>query len=476
MSSKKYNISKRDPSRPQDVGVTGSSSDDLHDRIRLRIEGLAAGGRGVARSEGIVWFVAGGLPGDEVLAEPIRRRARFVEATSTGFVEPSPDRREPACLIQPRCGGCPWMPLDEGLQREWKVRLIQDALDRIGGLGGARPEPVRTPSTPLGYRNRMEFALCWGGGATPVIGFHSSGLDRGVIDVARCPLQHDEANQVLDSVRSFVTRRSSRDAWRSKVRCQARLLIRRSDLSGEIQVGLRESARPLPQARELASFLMRRHEKVTGVVKLIAPAGRRGGTRAQVLAGRDWIEERVAGTRVRLPVTSFLQVSTSGAQALVGLVHELAGEVESAKIVELYGGVGFFSMELVRGGAVSATVCEADLGAVTAGREAIADAGLHGIEFVHDDVRSFVAGHADRRDVGLIVANPPRTGLGQGVAQSLRSWRAARMILISCDPATLARDLKVLVEDGFYRVERIVPVDLFPQTAHIETAVLLTSA
>jgi tRNA/tmRNA/rRNA uracil-C5-methylase (TrmA/RlmC/RlmD family) len=322
----------------------------------------------------------------------------------------------------------------------------------------------------------MEFALCWGGGATPVIGFHASGSERGVIDVARCPLQHDEANRVLDSVRSFVTRRSSRDAWRSRVRCQARLLIRRSDLSGEIQVGLREAARPLPQARELAAFLMRRHEKVTGVIKLIAPTGRRGGTRAQVLAGRDWIEERVAGSRVKLPVMSFLQVSTSGAQALVQLVHELAGEVESAKIVELYGGVGLFSMDLVRRGAASATVCEADLGTITAGREAVAEAGLHGIDFVREDVRSFVTGRADRGDVDLIVANPPRTGLGKGVARSVRSWGSARMILISCDPATLARDLKVFVEDGLYRVERIVPIDLFPQTAHIETAVLLTSA
>jgi 23S rRNA (uracil1939-C5)-methyltransferase len=367
------------------------------------------------------------------------------------------------------------MPLDEDLQREWKLRLIRDALDRIGGLGEVRPESARTSSTPLAYRNRAEFALCWGGGAAPVVGFHASVPDRGVIDVEQCPLQHDEANRVLDSVRSFVARRSMGNAWRSRVRCQARLLIRRSDCSGEILVALREVDRPLPEAHELATFLTHRHENISGVVRLIAPPGRRGGGRTQVLAGRDWIEERIAGIRLRLPVASFLQVSTAGAQELVRLVSELAGDVVSAKIVELYGGAGLFSMELIRRGALSAIVCEADPGAIAAGREAVSEAGLGGIEFVRDDVRSFVAERETRGDVDLIVANPPRTGFGKGVAQSLRSWACARVILVSCDPPTLARDLKVFVADGAYRIERIVPVDLFPQTAHVETAVLLTS-
>lgn len=366
------------------------------------------------------------------------------------------------------------MPLDEDLQRDWKLRLIQEALERIGGLDSVHPEPIRAPSAPMGYRNRAEFALCWGGGAAPVVGFHGSGSDRRVIDVERCPLQHDDANEVLDSVRRFIGRHASGDGWRSKTRHQARLLIRRSDLSGEILVALREAARPLPDARELASFLVDRHEKVVGVARLVVPSGRRGGTRAEVLEGRDWIEERVAGTRLRLPVASFLQVSTAGARELVGLVAELAGDVRAVKVVELYGGAGLFAMELVRRGALSATVCEADPGAIQSGREAVAEAGLRGVEFVRKDVRSFVEQPPARGEVGLIVANPPRSGLGKGVAGALRSWGAERMVLVSCDPPTLARDLKVLLERGAYRVERIIPVDLFPQTAHVETVVLLT--
>jgi 23S rRNA (uracil1939-C5)-methyltransferase len=366
------------------------------------------------------------------------------------------------------------MPLDESLQREWKLRLIRDALGRIGGLGSVDPEPVRTPSEPLGYRNRMEFALCWGGGGAPVVGFHGSGPERDVIDVARCLLQHDEANEVLDSVRAFLIRHSSGDAWRSKARQQVRLLIRRSELSGEILVALREISRPLPEARELASSLVKRHEKVVGVVRLVVPSGRRGGTHVKVLEGRDWIEERVAGVRLRVPVASFLQVSAAGARELVNLVSEMAGDVAAARIVELYGGAGQFSMELVRRGARSAIVCEADPGAVHSGREAVRAAGLRGVEFIREDVRGFVADRDVHDEVGLVVANPPRSGLGKGVTKALRSWAAARVILVSCDPPTLARDLKALIERGAYRVARVVPVDLFPQTAHIETVVLLT--
>ena len=456
--------------------MTGPRDGGGKGRVRLEIEGLAAGGRGVARSEDVVWFVSGGLPGDQVLVAPVKRRERYVEARAVAIEVPSPDRREPACCLQPKCGGCPWMPLDEELQREWKVRLIQDALSRIGGLHAILTEAVRSPSAPLGYRNRMEFALCWGGGAAPVIGFHASGPDRRVLDVGICPLQHDEANEVLDSVRKFVGKHASRDAWRSEKRRQARVLIRRAEQSGEMLVALRESEGSVPEARELASYLMKRHDKLVGVVRLVAPPGRRGGTKVKVISGRDWIEERVDGTRIRLPVATFLQVSSAGARELVGLVADLAGDVDSTNVIELYGGAGLFSMELVRRGAGSATVCEADAGAILGGRDAVEEAGLSGIEFVHDDVRGFVEDRPDGGEIGLVVANPPRTGLGKGVAGTLRSWGAARIILVSCDPPTLARDLKVLVEDGAYRVERIVPVDLFPQTAHVETVVLLTAS
>jgi 23S rRNA (uracil1939-C5)-methyltransferase len=473
MSSKKSNISELASPLPQDVGVGKSTSDPGAGRIRLEIESLSAGGRGVGRYEGVVWFVTGALPGDVVTARPVRRRERYVEATAVAIETPSSKRREPACALQKRCGGCPWMPMDETLQREWKVRLIRDALGRIGGLESLTPEPVRTPSKPLGYRNRMEFALCWGGGAAPVVGFHGSGPRHEVLDVSHCPLQHDEANGVLESVRAFLARHGKRDAWRTPKREQARLLIRRSDLTGEILVALRESSRPLPEARELASFLLSRHETVVGVVRLVVPSGRRGGTRAKVLAGRDWIEERVAGARFRLSVASFLQVSAAGAEELVKLVAELAGDVESTRVVELYGGAGLFSMALVRRGARSATVCEADPGAVQSGREAALEAAVGTVDFVCDDVRNFVAEHTVRDEVALIVANPPRSGLGKGVAGTLRSWGAARIILVSCDPPTLARDLKALVEGGAYRVERVVPVDLFPQTAHVETVALL---
>jgi 23S rRNA (uracil1939-C5)-methyltransferase len=425
----------------------------------------------VARSEGLVWFVAGGLPGDIVLAEPVRRRASFVEATVAEIVEPSPERRQPACPVQDRCGGCPWMPLDEALQRSWKQRLIRDAMERIGGLKGVESETIRVPSSPLGYRNRVEFTVRWGGPGRPLVGFHAAGSPGALVDIERCLLQSEAANRVLDSVREYLAGPGSRAG---RPRGEHRVVIRSSSRTGEILVGLREAGDVFPRAPRLARFLSERHPEIVGVVRLRAPAGRRGGTRSTVLAGRGGVVERVAGIDLWLPAASFLQVSTAGAEELVQLVGELAGPTKGRRVLDLYGGLGLFGIDLLRRGAIAATVCEADAEAVACARELAREReDLTGLEIVHAEVRDFLERGQPATIPDVVVANPPRAGLGRPVAAAIRRLHPPRLILVSCDPPTLARDLKVLLEDGSYRVERIVPVDLFPQTAHIETAVLL---
>ncbi|HXV76207.1 MAG TPA: TRAM domain-containing protein, partial [Candidatus Polarisedimenticolaceae bacterium] len=164
--------------------------------VSLRIDGLAAGGRGVGRHEGRVWFVERGLPGDRVLARPIARRARFVEAERVRLERPSPSRRQPPCVHQDRCGGCPWMPLAEVEQRAWKERLVRDALARIGGIADCPVEPTRSTGSPLGYRNRVEFAVAWDESGRATIGLHRAG-GGGLVAIDRCLLQSDAANRTL---------------------------------------------------------------------------------------------------------------------------------------------------------------------------------------------------------------------------------------------------------------------------------------
>ena len=438
----------------------------------MEIEGLAAGGRGVARPEGMTWFVPGGLPGERVLARARRRHARFVEGSLVRLVRPSPARRPPACPLQPRCGGCPWMILEEGEQRAWKSRLLRDALQRIGRLEGVEPEAILPAPQPFAYRNRVEFTVKATGSGV-LVGLHAGGSESRIVDVDRCPVQHETANRILAGVRTFLRRPGAPPPDAYDRREPHRLIIRRSGLTGEALVVLRETSKPFPEAKALAEFLFERHREIAGVVRLRAAAGRRGGGRVLPVLGRDWIEERVGQTTFRLPAVSFIQVSTEMATALSELVIDCAGAVDGGEVFDLYGGVGVYGLALARRGA-SVTICEADGDAVRCARRAARDHGLAPVRVVRASVADFLreAAGEDRRP-RVVIANPPRTGMGAEVSGAIAELGPERLVLVSCDPATLARDTRTLVDRG-YAVRRAIPVDLFPQTAHVEALLLLT--
>lgn len=451
---------------PQDIAVPPSSGPKSSN---LRITALAAGGRGVGRQDDRVWFVPGGLPGDRVRARPFRERPSYVEGRIVSLLVASPDRRTAPCPLQDSCGGCPWMSLPAALQRHWKEKLLGDALTRIGGLESPRLERIRRPVRDLAYRNRVEFTWGRGGSGEPVIGLHHRESERGLVDVDRCAIQTGPADAILRSIRSFLLEPrggavNPGDGFR--------ISIRYSEAEQRGLVGLFEGPRRFPRARELARFLADSHPDLAGVVRLHGRGERRGGQVAEVLHGRGWIRESIAGTGFRVPAATFLQVNSPGAEALVELVREMAQPVDGAHALDLYGGVGTFAFALLRSGAASVTVCDADRDAVHCGREAARRTRSGGIRFAHAGVERFLKQDRPRSGVELVVANPPRSGMRRRVTRLLGDLGARRIVLVSCDPSTLARDLRSLVESG-YAVRRIVPVDLFPQTAHVETVVLL---
>jgi 23S rRNA (uracil1939-C5)-methyltransferase len=435
--------------------------------VELRIEALAAGGRGVARSQGVVWFLPEALPGDRVRAEPRRRHRRYIEGRVLERLEGSPARRPAPCPIQGGCGGCPWMPLEEMDQRRWKRRLVEEALRRIGH-SDVEVEPVRVAPAALGYRNRVEFTLGRDADGRPAIGLHPSDPDRpGVVDVERCLLLPEVAHPVLETARGLLLERAG--DWLAAGGVDPfRMTLRVSRHRGEVLVLLRETTRPFPVAKVLAQRLQAAHPAVVGVVRVRARTGQRGGTRATPIVGRSWISERIGELELRLPATSFVQVDTEAAGMLVDLVVQHAGVVDGKVALDLYGGVGGFGIALARRGA-RVTVCEADAEAVRCGRQAARSAGVPEVTFVHAEVESHLrTGEQGPRGVDVVVANPPRAGLGRRVPEGIRRQDPERIVLVSCDPATLARDLSRLVKLG-YAPERAIPVDLFPQTAHVET-------
>jgi 23S rRNA (uracil1939-C5)-methyltransferase len=365
------------------------------------------------------------------------------------------------------------MTLDETEQRDWKRRRVVEAIERVGKLNGVEVGETVPSDLDLGYRNKVE--LTFGReGDERLLGFHPSGSGDRVVDVERCLLQGEGGRRVLESIREFFLHGPGRSETALDARGDPpRVVIRESRATGKILVAVRTGPVPFPSAAPFARQLMSRHPEVGGVVRLIARPGRRGGSATETLAGDPWIEEVLAGTLFRLPAATFFQVNTGAAERLAQVVMGAAGAPSPNRVLDLYGGVGVFAIALAREGA-RATVVEADRGAVECGRAAVAAEGIAGVEFVASDVSAYLEerGTATGSRLlslapDLVVADPPRTGLGPGAADAIAALAPPRIILVSCDAPTLGRDLRRFVDRG-YAIRRVVPVDLFPQTASVE--------
>jgi 23S rRNA (uracil1939-C5)-methyltransferase len=439
---------------------------------KVPIERWAAGGRGLGRVDGRVWMVLGAVPGDEVEARVVHDRGRFVQAVLHRLTRPSPSRRSAPCPIQAECGGCPLMEIDEALQRAAKKQFLIDALLRIGRLPEGLPvrQVVATPAA-LAYRNKIELSFGRNEAGRPVLGYHRAGDASALVDVEACAIADTRLRPILMAARSFFLDGpgASEPAIDHPIE-PLRLVLRASSARDERLVALRGVAGPFASAREFARAAVDADPGLVGVVRLLSTGRRRGGAALETIAGRAWIEDALHGTAFRVPAGTFLQVHSAAAERLGEHVLEGAGSPQH--VVEIYGGIGALGLALARRGARTQIV-DADPAAIACGIEAAQAHGLTNATFERADVLGFLEARRGGGTPDLVVADPPRTGLGRGVAQRLAALGAARIAMISCDPATLARDLAALVSRG-YEIEQITPFDLFPQTAHVEAVAWLS--
>ncbi len=417
-------------------------------------------------------MVAGAVPGDAVDARAVNDRGRFVEAVLHTLDRPSPSRRVPPCPIQNECGGCPLMVVDEASQRAAKRQFVIDALQRIGRL----PEDVRVREVvaapiDLGYRNKIELSFGRDDACRPVLGYHGPGRPSALVDVKDCAVADPRLRPLLGAARSFFMEGpgASEPAIEDS-REPLRLVLRASYARDERLVALRGLAGPFASAGEFARAAADADPGLVGVVRLLSAGKRRGGAAVETIAGQAWIADEVHGVAFRVPAATFLQVHPAAA-AVLGK-HVLEGAGSPRRVVELYGGIGALSLALARRGA-RARVVDADPAAIACGTEAARSQRLTTATFERADVLAYLQGRHDGGTPDLVIADPPRTGLGRGVAERLAALGAARIAMVSCDPATLARDLAALTARG-YAIEQITPFDLFPQTAHVEAVAWLS--
>ncbi len=450
------------------------------DTLALTIDDLAFGGEGVGRVDGYVVFVPGGIPGDRLKVRMTESRARYGRAVIEDVEVPSTDRVTPPCPYFGRCGGCRLQHVSYAAQLAFKQKQVRDCLDRLGGLGPSiEVRPIVPAPDVLGYRNKMEFTVAGTAGA-PTIGLHQADRYDIVLDIERCLLQSEAMNTLLGDVRREVRERQL-SVWQARAGEDGEGLLRFVTLregrnTGETMVNVVASS---PDVAVLAPVAESLDARVPRVSVLLNVNDRKAsvavGTEEHVLVGRDHIRESLNGVIFQVSANSFFQTNTAQAERLFGLVTEACELTGAETVVDLYSGTGAISLLLARR---CARVYGIELAAA-----AVADAGrnarLNGIDnctFLSGEVRHVLpALIQDGVRPDVVVADPPRAGFHPKALTTLVALAPARIVYVSCNPSTLARDLGELSRHG-YRVDWVQPVDMFPQTPHIEAVARLTRA
>ncbi|PYM61163.1 MAG: 23S rRNA (uracil(1939)-C(5))-methyltransferase RlmD [Candidatus Rokuibacteriota bacterium] len=437
----------------------------------------AAIGEGVGRTEGFVVFVPGGVPGDRVDVRLREVRPRFARGTIEAVREPSPLRVEPPCPYFGRCGGCRLQHVRYEAQLEFKQRQVADCLTRLGSLGPAADLPlfpiIGAPEV-YGYRNKMEFTFAEVDGQ-PVVGLHEAERYDAILDVERCLLQSDALNAILGEVRGFVRERGwSVYRQESEEGLLRFLMLREGKATGEVMVNLVTAAPDVPTARALADRLRARCPQVTSVVLNVNPkkAAVAVGVEEHPIAGEETIRERLGALEFSISANSFFQTNTRQAERLFGIVTDYAALSGPETVLDLYSGTGAISLLLARRARHVYGVELVTAAIEDAARNARAN-GITNCTFLPGEVRHVLPElvrqgiHAD-----VVVADPPRAGFHPKALRGLVALAAPRLVYVSCNPATLARDLQTLVGGG-YRLTAVQPIDMFPHTPHIEVVARL---
>ena len=438
------------------------------DELVLDVDALAFGGAGVARAEGYVVFVDGAVPGDRVRAHVYKAKRAYGHARAVEVLEPSAQRIPPAADHP----GAPWQVLPYERQLAVKSEQVDDALRRIGKLDGFELEPIVPAVQQWRYRNKLEYSFGSGPGGELVCGFHAPGRWDQIVPLDDCLLASERGNaareQVVAWARAHGLRAHDRRSREGELR---NLVVREGRRTGEVQVRLVTAPADLPLDALAAG--------VQADSLLVTTTDAAGETTAagetELVAGTEFIDEELADLRLRISPLAFFQTNTEMAERLYGVAAELADLRGTERLYDLYCGLGTIALVL--------STRAAQVFGIELVPEAVADAitnarrnGIDNVQFFAGDVRLALrelVERAGRPDV--VVVDPPRAGLSKKAVRRLIEAAPKKVVYVSCNPTTLAPNAAQLAEAG-YALRRVRPVDLFPQTPHIECVAVLERA
>jgi 23S rRNA (uracil1939-C5)-methyltransferase len=451
--------------------------------IEVSVEKVVYGGRGLAHLNNVAIFVANTVPGDRVIARIVRTKRNFAEARALEVIEASPHRVVPPCPYSDFCGGCTWQCIEYEKQLEYKHALVVELLNHIGMVTDFTMHPPLAAPQIFAYRNKMEFSFSDKKWLLPkerdekkdndsfALGLHVPGTFDKIIDIGGCLLQQEVGNKILREAKRYIREsgipvyglKTHRGFWRY-------LMLRHSYFYDEWMVNIITSDKRDAPIQLLTSILKGKFKEIATIVNNINT--RRGGTAIgeweKVVTGEGYIKDKIGTLTFEISANSFFQTNTMMAERLCQSVKDFASLTGRETIFDLYSGIGTISLFLA---SQAAHIMGVDIS-----NAAIADAkrncqlnGIDNCEFFCGDVKMFLSECKIQPDV--VIADPPRVGMQRGVIDRIGRLLPKRIIYISCNPSTLARDIALLKE--WYTLKEVQLIDLFPHTYHIESVARL---
>ena len=452
------------------------------------VTGYAAEGKSIARVDGKVLFIEGAVPGDVVDVFVTRSKKDWAEGKASKIKEPSKERVEPFCIHFGICGGCKWQMLPYEKQLEYKEQEVRDVMQRIGRLTGVPVLPIKGSEDSIHYRNKLEFTFSnkkylpaaelkelgedeWPGGA---LGYHVPRLYDKIIDIYECWLMDNVNNEVRNCLRDYALENKLSYYDIKEHKGFLRNIILRYCTTGELMVNLVFGHDDAPEIKKIADYLLEKVPSITTLLYTINPKWNDSiyDLDPQIITGKGYVIEMLEEFKFKISPKSFFQTNTKQAEVLYNVVKEFANLKGKETVYDLYCGTGSIGIFLSKnaGKIIGVDVIK---DAITDAKENALLNGLNDTSFFAGDVIEVcndeffdLHGNPD-----VVIIDPPRAGLHPRLVEKLIEISPPKMVYVSCNVATQARDLQLLSEK--FTVEKLQPVDMFPHTHHIECVALL---
>ena len=441
----------------------------------VTITDLNTSGEGVGRIDGKVIFVPDTVTGDRVLARVTKVKSKYAQGKLQQLLTPSGDRIRPRCIVADKCGGCQWQHINWEYQLATKNQQVTQALQRIGGLPEIDVQPTLHTSKDLHYRNKATYPLGISATGNVQAGYYRKNSHK-IVNLNQCPVQDSRLNPLLKEIKQDIQQQGWSIYDETKPNDQGllrHLSLRIGHHTGEILLTLVANDYKIPNITEQAQIWLDKYPSLVGVCLNINATQTNVilGKQTQTLAGKPYLKEMFGGLEFRILSDTFFQVNTAAAELLLAKIIEVLNLQGDEILVDAYCGIGTFTLPLAKK-VKQAIGIEVHAASIIQAQQNAEINQITNADFYTGKVEECL----QKLDIvaDIVLLDPPRKGCDRQVIETLLNLQPSKIVYVSCKPATLARDLKLLCSSNLYQPQFIQPVDFFPQTSHIESIVLLT--